>query len=180
MRTPIDLDHFSVKCSPLPSAEITVGIVKKPIRIAPIGDEVNHDFYVSYFEDKWWLVHPDLAERELVPNLLLAKLYPAVRSDGGLVLIPVTYPNHGEPETWFNAWAEIIPVARQKWIQLKSNKPLGRHEFEDVPGLPKPRWPDLSYRDWVVQAFGDNVMGLDWSRPVVQMPVQRIRIPKKQ
>jgi hypothetical protein len=177
MTAPIDFDRFVVHAQPPAAPEITIAVLKSPFRVAPIGEEAEMDFYVCNRTDGWYLVEPELAECGQLQGLYLAKLYPAMRADGGLSLIPVTYPNPGFSGTWFEAWKEIIPVARQKWIKLTSNKLLGRHEYETVTGMPKPVWPDLPYPEWVAHAFGDRVMCLESSGPTVEMPKRRSPLP---
>lgn len=173
MKPQFDLKRYMVNAPVVAEPEISVSVLKSPFRIAPIGEETNINFYLCNRERGWWLVNPELAESETIQGLYMGKLYPALRADGGLSMLPVTFPNVGYSPSWFNAWQEIIPAARQKWIKLTSNKLAGRHEYEVVSGLPKPEWPDLSYSEWVTLAFKDKVMDELPVSAIAEMPKRR-------
>jgi hypothetical protein len=178
MTAHLDFDRFIVKIPEATEPEISVAVLKTPFRIAPVGEETDINFYLCSRDSGWWLVDPELAESGHIHGLYLAKLYLAMRPDGGLTLIPVTFPNPGFPTSWFDAWQSIIPAARRMWLRIVANKTAGRHEYEPVLGLPAPKWPEnLSYKECVALAFRERILSVDTMPVSAEMPRRRTVLP---
>jgi hypothetical protein len=169
----LDFDQFVANRNEGRTPEISVMVAKTVFMLAPEGEEMDLDFNIAYHLGRWWLVSNALAESGGVSKLSLAKLYPAMRADGSLFLLPVTYPFVDAPDTWYNAWQEITEVARHRWVKVVSNKAEGRHEYQEVALSVLPQWPDLSFREWVAHAFSGSVMTVAPSAVVHEMPKRR-------
>lgn len=139
-------------------SEVRVCVPRGVFQVAPKGVEAGVDANMININRRWYLVDFDFANDVSITGLTLAKLYPAIRhEDGGIFLIPVTYPFPGYSKSWFNGWQDIIKLARKQWLQIKSNTDIGKHEHQTVPGLASPEWPDFDYDDLIERGF-ENCM----------------------
>ena len=81
-----------------------------------------------------------------------------MRQDGTLFVLPVTLPGKNRPESWYEAWQDILAVSVKKFVKVNSNTDELRHEYEFVKGKLQQPWPNMSYQKWISTAFGDRVI----------------------
>lgn len=135
---------------------IRIGLPNTPFRIDPKGE--RHCHLWSEKNKRWWLIHPDIADCDFGDDIKIrpATLYRCIRPDGELFLLPVTHPVPGDPTSWFEGWQRIVEVAKKRWVTIHKNPDEYRHDFEEVSGIPKPVWPDLSIEECMKMALHNS------------------------
>jgi hypothetical protein len=115
-------------------------------------------FMLLRLNDQWHLVTKELACSGDIYGLTPAYLYRGRRHDGSLFVLPVTLPGNKRPESWYEAWQDILAVSLKKWVKVNSNSDEMRHEYTIVKGKPQPPWPTMSYQKWISRAFAGRVI----------------------
>lgn len=101
--------------------------------------------YILYKNNKWWLIHPEIAETFQIPKLCTAKLYEAMYDDGTILLIPVTEPsNTPESIRWHDSLLDAIELAKKRWVSMESDRNAGQYKSKKAnPEDPViPEWSD--------------------------------------
>ena len=115
-------------------------------------------FALLRLNTEWHLVTNELAHSGDVYGVTPAYLYRGMRQNGSLFVLPVTLPGKTRPESWYEAWQDILAVSVKKFVKVNSNTNEMRHEYTMVKGKPQHPWPTMSYQKWISRAFGDRII----------------------
>ncbi|WP_394754197.1 hypothetical protein [Crenothrix sp.] len=124
-----------------------------------------NNFYVGWCTE--CRVDGDLYRNRVhVKGLLRADIYDCVDNMGHRFLLVSSYPLSGEVTVWRESVFEVIDTARDGWVRMKRRE--GKHGYdihimEEVLG--DPRWSKRPLDEFVVEAFGDNIISAGDLRP---------------
>jgi hypothetical protein len=147
--------------------------VKKLVTTVPIRRPGKHE---------WVTIHPDpeyrlqtaalllkvdreeifLVDRPLWPELAgeirPIEIFTATNRDNVPFLWPVKLPGaDGKLDTWSQSMIDAVEHARQGWVRVSSNVPLGAYEIHIPTGqLSAPTWPNLTFRALLEIGFRDR------------------------
>ena len=140
--------------------EISIIRVKKPhrqefIRVHPEWS-IETMMYVDQDEKAHYIVNRTLyglLEGELIPKVL----YPYINIKRVLKLWPIRLPDvEGKLDDWNRSALEAAKLAKEKWVRIASNRPLGAYEiFFPLGTVDDPEWPDIDLQMMVDIAFKD-------------------------
>jgi hypothetical protein len=140
--------------------EISIIRVKKPhrqefIRVHPEWT-LETMMYVDQDERSHYIVNPvlyNLLEGELTPKVL----YPYINIKRVLKLWPIRLPDaEGKLDDWNRSALEAAKLAKEKWVRVASNRPLGAYEvFLPLGTVDDPEWPDVDLQTILDVAFRD-------------------------
>lgn len=140
--------------------EISIIRVKKPhrqefIRVHPEWS-LETMVFVDQDERSHYIVNPSLyglLEGELIPKVL----YPYINIKRVLKLWPIRLPDaEGKLDDWNRSALEAAKLAKEKWVRVASNRPLGAYEiFFPLGSVDGPEWPDIDLQTIVDIAFKD-------------------------
>lgn len=73
-------------------------------------------------------------------------------------VLPVTLPGSNRPESWYEAWQDILAVSQKQLVKVRANTDAKRHEYEVVKSKLQWGWPNMNYQKWISMAFGDRII----------------------
>lgn len=107
---------------------------------------------------RWHLVDCDLYRNGVyIHGLLRADIYDF---NGTRFLLISTYPLSGEMTTWRDSVLDVVDRAIDEWVKMKRVET--GYETQLVDGIRYiPRWPKQAMDDFVLEAFGENIISTD-------------------
>lgn len=148
---------------------------KKLLATVPVGKPARADFVrvhpdSNYRGDSWAMIKDgddyylltQAVAKALPPDeWRLHTAYTAVTRADKVFLWPVPLPNSERGSNdWSRSMAEAALAAQERWVRLKSNKPLGTYDILVAQkDLGDPVWPDYSFDELRKIAFrGDRLI----------------------
>ena len=124
--------------------------------------------YVDQDEKLHHIVNPSLyhlLEGELVPKVL----YPYINIKKIFKLWPIRLPDiEGKLHDWNKSALEAAKLAKEKWVRVASNKPLGAYEiYLPLGDVGEPEWPDIDLQTVFDIAFKDLRID-DETHPIIK------------
>jgi len=152
--------------------EISIIRVKKPhrqefIRVHPDWS-LETMMFLDQDERSHYIVNPalyGLLEGELVPKVLLVY----INIKRVLKLWPIRLPDaEGKLDDWNRSALKAAELAREKWVRVASNRPLGAYEiFFPLGQVEDPEWPSIDFQTIIDVAFKDSRID-DETHPVIK------------
>ncbi len=106
------------------------------------------------------MVDKDLYSKQFAKGLLRADIYDCMDIDGNRFLLISTYPLSGELTSWRESVLDAIDHARGSWIKM--GKVVDGYGFQIMDNIKhKPRWPKQVIDEFVLDAFGGNIITAD-------------------
>ena len=120
--------------------------------------------------DDLYLLAPTLVP--VVPPGLVAamRFIPTITRQQVVAMWPLRMPNatNGRADAWATSALAIAGVAREKWVQLRSNMGAGCYEYTELKDLTdEPVWPPTPWLTLRELAFKDRVID-DLDHPVLR------------
>ena len=168
---PFDLERLRLSQDFVASANVrkvlTTVPVRKPakewfVRTHP-SEEYRFPTHVVELKDdgEIYLVGPDLwdelsGESTFGPRALVT----TISSQGVLFLWSIRLPGpDGKIDSWNASAMEASHIARETWVRVQSNRPLGAYEVRQALGdIPEPDWSIPPFRDLLQIAFRDRII----------------------
>lgn len=179
-KDPFDLSNIAV--SSVTSEDLGV---EKPILVIPV-DKPNRQ---SFFR-----VHPDpafgadvriikleaaretyLVTKKVWPSIpgetKLVRLIPYITREGGLGLWPVPLLDEylgKKDNNWAITARAAAEYAETKWVRMSANTQLGRYDVVTSDNIPDPIWPEITFREILEKAFGNDHLIDSLDHPVIR------------
>lgn len=85
-------------------------------------------------------------------------LFTAVSRQGVVFLWPIRLPGpDGKVDEWSRSALEAAQLAREGWVRVAANMPLGAYDVFQAQGeIPAPEWPDMPFRELLRVAFREK------------------------
>lgn len=141
------------------NADILITCCPKTIfSVHPDSNRIMKSVLVVYRNNRWHLVDAQLYRNGVyIEGLLRADIYDCVDSDGNRFLLISTYPLSGEMTTWRESVLDVVDAARADWVKMK--KVGNGYQAQAINSIRHaPRWSKLPMEDFVLEAFGENVI----------------------
>ncbi len=134
---------------------------KTAFKVHPDVHRVVENVLVVYRDNRWHLVDCDLYRNGVyIHGLLRADIYDCMDSNGTRFLLISTYPLSGEMTTWRDSVLDVVDMAIDEWVKMKRVET--GYETQLVDGIRYiPRWPKQAMEDFVLEAFGENIILAD-------------------
>jgi len=131
---------------------------KTVFSVHPDPNRVMESVLVNYHNNRWHLVDTQLYRNGVyIAGLLRADLYACVDSDGNSFLLISTYPLSGEMTTWRESVLDVVDAAREDWVKM--SKTGNGYQAQVINSIRyAPRWSKIIIDEFVLEAFGGNVM----------------------
>lgn len=140
---------------------------KAVFSVHPDSSRVMKSVLVVYRNNRWHLVDANLYRNYVrIDGLLRADIYDCVDSDGNRFLLISTYPLSGEMTTWRESVLDVVDAARADWVKMK--KAGNGYQAQFINSIRyAPRWSKFPMEDFLLEAFGENVITAEnWPAPV--------------
>jgi hypothetical protein len=87
--------------------------------------------------------------------MVVKVLYHGITRQGVNFLWPIKLPDEaGNLDSWNKSALEAADIAKDKWIRLSANRPLGAYDIFVARGnIPEPMWPLQSFQELLTVAF---------------------------
>lgn len=151
-------------------------IVNIPVRIPGSLEYIHVHSDPAWTYMTWVLELKDEEETYIIAKelwgqvskeLKLVTFFTAITWQGTVLLIPVEMPGpEGEYNIRHSSLLGAIRLAKLIWVRIKPNVRTGGYASEAF-GLPKPVWPDITFKDLFKAAFKDRIIK-DADHPVLQ------------
>lgn len=143
--------------------------VKKILTTVPVRKPTRQEFVRVHPNEDWqlqtavlelkddrehYLVAPDIWQEipgEVIPKQLLT----GITRQGVVFVWPIRLPgDDGRIDNWNQSALEAANIAKDSWVRVAANMPLGAYEiFEATGELPEPEWPEISFEELMKIAF---------------------------
>lgn len=155
-----DLNEFSAQGEEV-MLDIPVCVPKTAFRIHPSRSRMLKAVFLKRDDDRWYLIHPDVARSGCLPGLWKAALYEGVKSNGASFILPLTNALPGREERT-DSLREAIDEARQGWVMVESDPdqdswitmPQNSKKLQSL----EPKWFDGEFSRLIEIAFRGRII----------------------
>lgn len=112
--------------------------------------------------NRWVLVHPTVAKRFRIPNLMQTDLYEVIDSQGNTEVIPAAHYKTPGYESYLDTLETVIRRGRAQWIKMQTHDDDHTHTCTPCSKrYPDPVWPEHDFEDVIEQAFEGRIIDSD-------------------